>query len=175
MQRVTITQANTASPEGRIPLSYTFARIQQPPLTWQSPLPQSRNSNERAPYRVLIIDDDINLTRLLRTILRTAGFEVLTADSAANALSITETDSVDVIVLDLRMPVVDGRTLFRQLRARGVQSPVLIASAYGARAAQMELGAEGAIEKPFDPDRLIAAVTELMPSSDQEAPRARHP
>src|SRR5262245_48969119 len=53
--------------------------------------------------RVLIVDDDVNLLRLLRTILRTAGFEVLTADSAATALSVTASDNVDCIVLDLRM------------------------------------------------------------------------
>jgi len=117
---------------------------------------------------VLIVDDDVNLARLLRTILRTAGYQVLTASDGEEALRMLDDASVDVIVLDLRMPRMDGREFFRELKARRNHAPVLIASAYGARTAQLELGADAAIEKPFEPDRLVDAVTELL---QQTGPR----
>ena len=112
--------------------------------------------------RILVVDDDVNLTRLLRAILRTSGFEVVTSGDSTEGLSVAENETFDLIILDLRMPVMDGRTFFRELRARGVNTPVVIASAYGARAAQAELGAQAAIEKPFDPDRLIDTVNRIL-------------
>jgi DNA-binding response OmpR family regulator len=63
------------------------------------------------------------------------------------------------------MPRMDGRTFFRELRAKGNSTPVLIASAFGARDAQRELGAEGAVEKPFSPDALARAIREVLESS----------
>jgi DNA-binding response OmpR family regulator len=119
--------------------------------------------------RILIVDDDRNLTTLLSTILKLDGLDVLTAADGASALRLLESEQVDAIVLDLRMPGMDGRALFREMRARGNNTPVLIASAFGARAAQQELGAEAAIEKPFDPEVLAEAVTRLLDSSAQES------
>ena len=136
-----------------------------------SPRPQWRSDvhlvsrNGEAARRVLVVDDDVNLMRLLVTILRTAGFDVLAASDGYKAVEMAGVEKPDVVILDLRMPVLDGRATYRALRERGVDSPVLIASAYGARAAQMELGAQGYIEKPFDPENLIDAVQELVPSS----------
>jgi DNA-binding response OmpR family regulator len=90
------------------------------------------------------------------------GLDVLSAADAQTGLQLLETEQVDAIVLDLRMPGMDGRALFREVRARGNKAPVLIASAYGARQAQQELGAEAAIEKPFDPDELVDVVRQLI-------------
>jgi DNA-binding response OmpR family regulator len=112
--------------------------------------------------RILVVDDDVNLTRLLRAILRTSGFDVVTCGDSTEGLLIAESDQFNLIILDLRMPVMDGRTFYKELRQRGVKTPVVIASAYGARAAQAELGAQAAIEKPFDPDRLIDTVTRIL-------------
>jgi DNA-binding response OmpR family regulator len=112
--------------------------------------------------RVLVVDDDVSLARLLKTILRSADFDVSTAQDGSAALDLLLDRQFDAIVMDLRMPVLDGRSLYRELRARGDDTPVLIASAFGARAAQRELGADGAIEKPFEPDDLVAAVENLV-------------
>jgi two-component system response regulator MprA len=119
--------------------------------------------------------------------LRTSGFAVVSTTDGLEALALLERESFDAVVLDLRMPRVDGRTVFRRLRASGNRVPVLIASAFGARPAQLELGAEGSIEKPFDPDVLIeevARLVHLVPAADNrprlltsdqehEAPRRR--
>jgi two-component system response regulator AtoC len=111
-----------------------------------------------------VVDDDAALVKLLRTILRTADYEVSTAVNGSDALDVAGRQHVDLIVLDLRMPVLDGPGFFRQLRARGDNTPVLVTSSFGARDAQRELGAEGAIEKPFDPEELLRAVDKLLAS-----------
>ena len=113
-------------------------------------------------HRVLIVDDDRNLTTLLAAILKSEGLDVLSASDGPRALDLLDSEPVDALILDLRMPGMDGRTLYREVRARGHNVPVLIASAYGARSAQHELGAEAAIEKPFDPDKLLEAIRGLV-------------
>ena len=114
---------------------------------------------------VLVIDDDISLSRLVRAILRTADYEVAQAYNGIEGLEVASREHPDVIVLDLQMPQMDGRGFFKELRARGDFTPVLLSSSYGALSAQKELGAEGAIEKPFDPDALVAAVDNLFQAS----------
>ena len=113
-------------------------------------------------HSVLVVDDDPNLTRLMATILRTCGWDALTASDGWSALDAIEHNDVEAIVLDMQMPRLDGRGFFRELRARGNHTPVLIASAYGARDAQRELGAEASVEKPFDPEVLISELERIL-------------
>ena len=116
----------------------------------------------------MVIDDDQALVRMVRISLATAGMTVTTAANGALALDAIAEARPDVIVLDLQMPVMDGREFFRELRRRGNNAPVLILSAYGARPAQAELGAEASITKPFDPADLVAAVNKLLPEPEPE-------
>ena len=120
--------------------------------------------------RVMVIDDDAALVRMVRMTLVAAGMHVSTAVNGEVALDAVTDARPDVIVLDLQMPVMDGRTFFRELRQRGSTVPVLILSAYGARPAQDELGAEGSIAKPFDPADLVAAIQRLLPDDPSPAP-----
>ncbi len=121
-------------------------------------------STNTSSHSVLIVDDDRNLTVFLTTVLTLEGHQVVSATDGASALDLLQSGEVevDVIVLDLRMPHMDGRTFFRELRARGNETPILIASAYGAREAQKELGAEGAVEKPFSPETLARAIRQVL-------------
>jgi two-component system response regulator PrrA len=111
---------------------------------------------------VLIVDDDAALRRMLRLTLQGGGFEVRIAENGRDALESVCEHVPDAVVLDLEMPVMDGRAFYRELRQRGIEVPVLIVSAYGARAAGRELGAP-AMEKPFNPDELVAAVRDMLP------------
>ncbi len=111
--------------------------------------------------KVLIVDDDAPLVRLLSLIFRQDGFEVATAGNGLEALSQVDVTAPDVIILDLEMPVMDGRTFFRELRSRGIETPVLILSALDARSARRELAAEASMAKPFDPDELVSNVGAL--------------
>ena len=121
--------------------------------------------------RVLVVDDDVSLSRLVRAILRTADYEVAQAYNGIEGLEVAGREHPDVIVLDLQMPQMDGRGFFRELRARGDRTPVLVSSSFGASTAQRELGAEGSIEKPFDPDDLVEAVGRLFEASRADSQR----
>jgi DNA-binding response OmpR family regulator len=116
------------------------------------------------PNKVLLIDDDPALVRMIRLALLSEGLQVDTAIDGVQGLAATETSTYDVIVLDLQMPNMDGRAFFREFRARGGTTPIVLLSAYGAQAARSELKAEAAVSKPFDPNTLIRAVRALLPA-----------
>ena len=111
--------------------------------------------------RVLVIDDDAALLRIIRLWLSTAGLDVTTAEGGMSALDTLDRDGFDVVVLDLQMPDMDGRSFYREMNSRGYSLPVIILSAYGAEQARRELGAAAAMPKPFDPDRLVETVLSL--------------
>jgi DNA-binding response OmpR family regulator len=112
--------------------------------------------------KVFIIDDDRSLLSLLKLIFEDAQFAVQTYLNAEHALAAVKAEEPDVIILDLEMPVMSGRAFYRALREAGHQMPVLILSAYGARNAQIELGANASVDKPFEPDELIERARTLL-------------
>jgi DNA-binding response OmpR family regulator len=112
--------------------------------------------------RILIIDDDFGLSRMVALILRRHAFEVDVANSGDAGLELLQSHRYDAVVLDLRMPGKDGRTVFREMRASGVDTPVLILSAYDARRASDELGSQAFLDKPFEPDVLVERVTAML-------------
>lgn len=98
-------------------------------------------------------------------VLQDDGFDVTTAANGAQALLAIDVVEPDVVVLDLQLPVMDGRSFFRALRASGRCTPVLIVSATGSQRARIELGAEDALDKPFDIDLLAERVRVLARAS----------
>jgi DNA-binding response OmpR family regulator len=115
------------------------------------------------PDRILLIDDDPALVRMIRLALLSEGWTVDTASDGQLGLDAAAAAEYDIIVLDLQMPNMDGREFYRQYRARGGNAPVVLLSAYGAQAARAELGAEAAVTKPFDPVVLIRTIRTLLP------------
>jgi two-component system response regulator MprA len=99
---------------------------------------------------------------MLRLVFVADGYQVTTATNGREALDAVEASSPRAIVLDLEMPVMDGREFFRELRAKGNSTPVLILSAYGADLARRELKAEAFVSKPFEPDYLVQEVEKLL-------------
>jgi DNA-binding response OmpR family regulator len=116
--------------------------------------------------RVLIVDDDPGVRTLSGVALKSAGFDVTTAGDGREALDILDRTCTDVIVLDLNMPVMDGRTFFHTLEHDRHRPHVLIVSADKAESAKRELGADASLEKPFLPDELIEKVSELTSTSN---------
>lgn len=114
-----------------------------------------------APH-VLVVDDDASLFRMIRLSLATEGLRVTTTEDGIDGLEQLDADSYDLVVLDLQMPRIDGRTMFTEMRVRGHALPVMFLSAYGAAQARRELGAEDAMSKPFDIDDLINRVRALI-------------
>jgi two-component system OmpR family response regulator len=112
--------------------------------------------------RILVVDDDSSLLTLLRILLLDSGFEVHTAINGIDALRQAESNTFDLLVLDLDMPGMDGRQFFHEYRSRGYDGSILILSAYGAEAGRRELGADAAVSKPFEPERLTNVVEQLL-------------
>jgi len=112
--------------------------------------------------RVLIVDDDAALLTLMRILLATSGYQVELAHDGLEALSLLAGNSYDVIILDLEMPRMNGRAFFREYRLRGGEAPILLVSAYGAEEATRELGAQGFVSKPFEPDNLVRKIETVL-------------
>ena len=127
---------------------------------WQSHLPKVWGEASRR--RILVIDDDQSLSRMVALVLRRQSFDVDIANSGDEGLALLAAGHYDAVVLDLRMPGKDGRTVFRQMRAAGIQSPVLILSAYDANRAREELGSDAALDKPFEPDVLVERLNQIL-------------
>jgi CheY-like chemotaxis protein len=127
-----------------------------------TPDPLADQTRSPASFHVLVVDDDPGLNRLVAAIIRSAGYQVTTANGGIEGLDLVDNQEFDAVILDLLMPELDGRGFYRELRARGRSAPVLIVSAYGARAAQQELGAEASLTKPFDPEVLLRTLARLL-------------
>ncbi|MPZ50169.1 MAG: response regulator [Dehalococcoidia bacterium] len=112
--------------------------------------------------RILVVDDEENILQLLRTILQIGGHDVLSAVNQADGFDLLRRESVDLLLLDLRIGEFDGRDFFHGARANGYMGRIVIISAFGAVRAARELGADGAIEKPFDPADLMDEIERIL-------------
>ncbi|HLA12635.1 MAG TPA: response regulator transcription factor [Pyrinomonadaceae bacterium] len=110
--------------------------------------------------RILVVDDEPQITRVLRTSLSTHGYEVRTAADGISALETFSDWHPDLVVTDLVMPNMDGTELCRRLRAVS-QVPVIVLSVKGEEKTKVEaldLGADDFVTKPFGIDELIARI-----------------
>jgi DNA-binding response OmpR family regulator len=114
--------------------------------------------------RILVIDDDGVIRRLAEDFLSDEGFEVLGADTATAGLEALVTYQPDLVLLDLRMPGMDGQAFCAHMGSASRAIPVLVLSgANDVHRVAAEIGAAGAIRKPFDLDNLQGAVRRLLP------------
>jgi two-component system OmpR family response regulator len=112
--------------------------------------------------RILVVDDDQALLRMIRLVLLSEGYEVSTAADGLEGLQRLAEGEFALVVLDLQMPEMDGRTMHAEMRKLGIETPVVVVSAYQAQAAAAELGAAGAISKPFDTAVLIERLHRIL-------------
>ncbi len=111
---------------------------------------------------ILVVDDDGAIRELLVEIFEEQGFRVLTAADGRIALDIAARVPLSALVLDLRLPVVDGRTVARTLRERGFMTPIIVISVEPAEAAWLEeLQIDAYFLKPFNLDTLLQVVRGL--------------
>ena len=123
---------------------------------------------------VLVVDDELKITRLVRDYLQQAGFGVLTAADGQAALSIARAEQPDLIVLDLGLPGIDGLDVTRALRSAS-DVPIIMLTARAEesdRIVGLELGADDYMVKPFSPKELVARVRAVLRRVDAsvEAP-----
>jgi DNA-binding response OmpR family regulator len=122
---------------------------------------------------ILLADDEHAIREALGQFLHRAGFDVLEASSGDRALELAQTRVVDLCVLDVLMPGLDGREVLRRLRRAGSFTPVLLLTQVGdagERAMALEEGADDYLNKPFDPHELVARVRAILRRSDRGAP-----
>ena len=119
---------------------------------------------------ILVVDDDPDIRNMLVFALEDAGFKVREAGDGESALTALEAQAPDLVVLDLMMPNVDGFGVLRGRRQRGLapSTRFLVLTAKTAErdfVRGWELGADEYLTKPFDPDRLIQKVRDLLRTS----------
>ena len=117
--------------------------------------------------RVLVVDDDPQVLRLMRVNLELEGYDVVSAPDGEEALEAVLNERPDVVVCDVMMPGMDGLTVLRNLRSnpRTSKIPFVVVSAKAQRSdvkAALDMGADRYITKPFDPQELLDAVENLL-------------
>ena len=126
--------------------------------------------------RILVVDDEPQIQRFLNVALTAAGYEVVSAETGAQALRMAVTGAPDLIVLDLGLPDRDGKEVLRDIRAFS-QTPVIILSARDRESEKIEaldLGADDYVEKPFGIGELTARLrTALRRAATEAHPESR--
>ena len=127
--------------------------------------------------RLLIVDDESNVRLVFRTALEASGYEVFEAKDGAAALEELRKRPFDLILLDLKMPVVDGMDTLQRLRDSDDETPVVVITAHGRVAeavAAMKLGAIDFLPKPVSPASLRAVVAAACTAqaTTRERPRS---
>ena len=116
-------------------------------------------------YRILVVDDEKNYLVVLEALLRSEGYDVLTADSGAAALRLTEDDEPDMVVTDMKMPRMTGTELIGKLKERYPELPVIVMTAFGTvenAVEAMKLGATDYIAKPFENQELLLTIEKSL-------------
>lgn len=111
--------------------------------------------------RILVVDDHPKLRANVRAFLKLAGMESDEAVTGKEALELVRSHPYSAIVLDLNMPIMDGRTFLREIRAAGDGTPVLALTSDSLTVDKVETldaGADDYLTKPFEPDELVARV-----------------
>jgi CheY-like chemotaxis protein len=108
---------------------------------------------------VLVVDDDTSILDTVSAILSGEGYEVVSAASGQEALDAVARKQPQLILLDMRMPLMDGWAVARALREQGISIPIVVmTAAESAKRWADEVGAEGYLAKPFGLDELLATV-----------------
>jgi DNA-binding NtrC family response regulator len=135
-------------------------------------------SVKQAPLRILVVEDEPDLRLLLAEALREAGHETMLAADGAEGLSLVTAQSFDVVISDVNLPKVDGRTLLRQTLATTPSSRVILITAYGEIAhavAALKEGAYDYLAKPFEIEHLLARLGRIAEqrTTERELQQAR--
>lgn len=114
--------------------------------------------------RILVVEDDAAIRRLARDLLADEGYEVFTAESGPAGLDTLSVAQPDLVVLDLMMPQMDGVEFAQAMEERHRVVPIVVLSgSHDIERRAEEMGAAGAVLKPFDIDDFLATVRQALP------------
>lgn len=122
--------------------------------------------------KVLVVDDEQSIVTLLQYNLEQAGYEVTTAMDGEEGKRKAETESPDIIVLDLMLPKLDGMEVCKQLRQEKIMTPIIMLTAKDEELDKilgLELGADDYMVKPFSPREVIARVKAILRRSQAQS------
>lgn len=116
-------------------------------------------------FNILVVEDDAGTRKLLCALLKSDGYNVLSARDGAEALEVLDKNHVDLLVIDVMMPRMDGYTLTEQLRGGGSTLPMLMLSAKDGAADVRHgfvVGIDDYMKKPFDVEELLLRIRALL-------------
>ena len=119
--------------------------------------------------KILVIDDEQGIRNLLDTLLRRKGYDVILSANGQKGLELFRREQPDVIVLDLKMPGMDGLTVLQQIRSLDPKKPVIVLTGAGTAEAEQKVRALGAteyIEKEFSLHRLGGSLKRLLSATN---------
>ena len=125
-------------------------------------------------FRILVAEDDVHARRLMETVLRENGYEPLLAADGQEAMEILAAKHIDLLVLDVMMPGLDGLQLTRQLRESGSLLPILMVTALETREDKKQgflTGADDYMVKPVDEEEMLLRIAALLRRSRIAAER----
>jgi two-component system response regulator VicR len=121
------------------------------------------------PKKVLVVDDEPDTLELVKLVLESAGFEAILVNNGMEALAKIDTEKLDLVLLDIMMPDMDGWDLFRKIKERNTTIPIAILTAKAQNIDKLlglhVLKADDYITKPFGKNELIGKVRKLTVSS----------
>jgi DNA-binding response OmpR family regulator len=123
------------------------------------------NARKRESMHILVVEDEERLAALVRRVLVEERHAVDVAHDGDTGLDLADSDTYDLVILDVMLPGMDGFEVCRQMRADGVETPVLMLTARGAvddRVAGLNVGADDYLVKPFALEELLARVNALL-------------
>jgi len=121
--------------------------------------------------KILVVDDEKNITIVLRAYLEREKHTVITAHDGQAALQLAHSEEPDLIILDLMLPGFSGEEIMQQLRREGSRVPVIMLTAKSAmdeKVYGLAIGADDYIVKPFSPQEVVARVKTILRRSDPE-------
>jgi two-component system, OmpR family, KDP operon response regulator KdpE len=116
------------------------------------------------PTRALVVEDDPNIVDLIRSNLAVRGFETIVSVDGLRALRLLETESPDIVLLDLMLPEIDGFELCRQIRERSPVAIIVVSARGGERdkVSALNVGADDYMTKPFSIEELLARINATL-------------
>lgn len=120
--------------------------------------------------KVLVVDDDVNIVKLIKLYLEKEDFSVCTAHNGRDALSSFRQEKPSIVILDIMMPEMDGNQVCREIRKTS-DVPIIMLTAKGEtfdKVLSLELGADDYLVKPFEPKELIARIKAILRRSESK-------
>ena len=118
--------------------------------------------------RVLVVDDEAAILRIIRTSLRVFGYDVVTSESGEEALKLVESEKPDIMLLDVLMPGKNGFETLKELRAKSDLPVIVFSARSSSRDEAFRLGANDFVAKPFTPEEMVKRISAILKSNTQE-------